>query len=340
MAVVKADAYGHGLVDASKAALLGGVDVLGVGDLEEALRLRDAKIHTPILILGGISKEEELEEVIRHNITPTIFNFEIAKSLSEISARKGISTKIHIKIDTGMGRLGFHYTEAVQEIKKIAQLPALKLEGLFSHLATADEVDKSYATEQFEKFQFVIEELQRIGIRFPLTHIANSAAILDLPEMHLELVRPGITLYGLFPSDRLRERIALKPAMEFKTVIIHLKKLPKGSGVSYGRTYTTRKEEKIAVLKVGYANGYSRALSNKGEVLIRGKRAPVIGRVCMDLCMVDVTHIPGVQVGDEVVLFGRQNDSVIEVDEIAQKANTINYEIITTLKAPRRVIHE
>jgi alanine racemase len=201
-------------------------------------------------------------------------------------------------------------------------------------------VDKSYATEQFEKFQFVIEELQRIGIRFPLTHIANSAAILDLPEMHLELVRPGITLYGLFPSDRLRERIALKPAMEFKTVIIHLKKLPKGSGVSYGRTYTTRKEEKIAVLKVGYANGYSRALSNKGEVLIRGKRAPVIGRVCMDLCMVDVTHIPGVQVGDEVVLFGRQNDSVIEVDEIAQKANTINYEIITTLKAPRRVIHE
>ncbi|MEK7813119.1 MAG: alanine racemase, partial [Candidatus Desantisbacteria bacterium] len=340
MAIVKAAAYGHGAVAVAKTAIDAGVQRLGTACLSEGISLRDAGINCPILSLGP-PMMDETEDYIHYNITPSIFSLEQAKIFSEQAVSNGIPVKIHIKIDTGMARLGVLYTEAFELIKRVDSLPGIEIEGIFSHLASSDSVDKAYAYEQFRRFTGVINRLKRIGISVPITHIANSGAIIDLPEMQLDMVRPGIAIYGLFPSKSVSQRVSFQPAMSFKTRIIHLKEMPKDlpvqgflpvyGGISYGRTYV-KKKIKVATIPVGYADGYPRALSNKAEVLIQGQRAPIIGRVTMNFSMIDVSHIPEVKIGDEVVLFGKQLNTGIElslsVDELAEICGTISYEIL------------
>ncbi|MDI6781286.1 MAG: alanine racemase [bacterium] len=336
MAIVKADAYGHGAVAVAKTAIKAGVQRLGVVCLSEGINLREAGIDCPILSLGP-PMIDETEDYIQHNITPSIFSWEQARIFSDKAMFRGISVKIHMKIDTGMARLGVLYTEAFELIKKVHSLPGIEIEGIFSHLASSDSADKAYAYEQFRRFTGVINRLKKIGISIPITHIANSGAIIDLPEMRLDMVRSGIAIYGLFPSKSVSQHVSLQPAMSFKTRIIHLKEMPKDlpvhgflpvyGGISYGRTYV-KKKIKVATIPVGYADGYPRALSNKAEVLIQGQRAPIIGRITMNFCMIDVSHIPEVRIGDEVVLFGKQDQSSLSVDELAEICGTISYEIL------------
>jgi len=332
MAIVKADAYGHGAVEVAKTVVDTGVQRLGVASLNEVIQLREAGINCPILNLGTI-RIEDVGDCVHYSITPSIFLWEQAVAFSEIASSRNFSIKIHVKIDTGMARLGVLYTNAFEFIKKVHSLPGIEIEGIFSHLAASDSVNKSYAYEQFRRFNGIISRLKKIGISVPITHIANSGAILDLPEMRLDMVRSGITIYGLFPSKSVSQLVSLQPAMSFKTRIIHLKDMPKDlpvhgflpvyGGISYGRTYV-KKRLKVATIQVGYSDGYPRALSNKAEVLIHGQRAPIIGTVTMNFCMIDVSHIPDVKIGDEVVLFGGQ----IRVDELADICGTISYEIL------------
>lgn len=329
MAVVKADAYGHGAVEVSKAALVGGADWLGVARLAEGVALREAGLDVPILVLG-YTPPEQAAEVVRYELSQTVYTGEAASFLAAAAGREGRRARVHLKIDTGMGRIGWLAdSPAVPEILSVAGLPDLEIEGIFTHFATADSRDKSYAREQFERFLVMIEALQRNGLEIPFKHAANSAALLEMPETRLDMVRPGIIIYGLFPSDEVdRTLINLQPAMSLKTRVAYVKHVPAGFKVSYGCTFTTRKPTTIATLPLGYADGYSRLLSAKGEVLIHGQRAPVAGRVCMDQFMVDVGHVPDVEIGDEAVLFGRQGSAEITADEVANWLGTINYEVV------------
>ncbi len=336
MVIVKADAYGHGAVVVAKTAIKAGVQRLGVVCLSEGIDLRNAGIDCPILSLGP-PMPDEIQGYIYHNITPSILSWEQAKILSDEAISRGRTVKIHVKIDTGMSRLGILYTEVFELIKKIHLLPGIEIEGIFSHLASSDSVDKAYAYEQFRRFTGAINRLKKIDIVAPITHISNSGAIIDLPEMRLDMVRTGIAIYGLFPSKSVAQNVSLQPAMSFKTRIIYLKEMPKDlpvhgflpvyGGISYGRTYV-KKKIKIATIPIGYADGYPRALSNKAEVLIQGQRAPIIGRVTMNFCMIDVSRIPDVRTGDEVVLFGKQAQSSLSVNELADICGTISYEIL------------
>lgn len=333
LTVVKASAYGHGAIPVAEKLIAEGVDMLGVANVEEGIELRDAGINHPIVVLSGIVPDE-IPAVIEYNLTPVIYNPPIARSLSEASKKRGKITAIHIKIDTGMGRLGVIAYEAVSIIKEIAELKGLRLEGIMTHFSDVDLIDKEYAEFQLKLFNDVIEGLKKIGIKFELCHAANSAAILTFSSSLFDMVRPGIMLYGYPPSDQIYSP-GLRPALSLKTQILFLKKVPSGTPISYGRTFITKRESTIAVLPIGYADGYNRLLSNKGEVLIKGKRAPVIGRVCMDTTMVDVTEISGVKEGDEVVLIGKQGEEFIGADEIAKKIDTIPYEVLCSIS--RRV---
>jgi len=330
MAVVKADAYGHGVMQTAKTLLNNGADCLAVSMLDEALQLRNNGIEAPILVLS-YTDPKRADEIVINNITQTIFSHDLAIALSDASERLGKRVKIHIKIDTGMTRVGFMpgYS-AVKNVVQISQLPGLILEGLYTHFASADETDKTYTKMQFEKFTSIWNELNRIGIFIPIKHVANSAAIIDCPEMHLNMVRPGVILYGLYPSsDVNRAAINLKPAMTLKANVILVKAVEKNISISYGRIFTTKRESKIATLPIGYADGYSRTLSEKARVLINGEYANVVGRICMDQCMIDVTDIKhNVLTGDEVVLFGAQKDKSISIEEISEKTGTINYETV------------
>lgn len=342
MAVVKADAYGHGDCEAARVLLANGADCLAVARVSEGVRLRNSGFAAPILILG-YTPPRQFRELLRYELSQTVYDLDTAFLLNEEAGRAGVRAKVHIKVDTGMGRLGVHYKGpgAPGEIEAIARLQHLDAEGLCSHFATADSADKTYAREQFENFVDIAEELKRRGLEFPFKHCANSAAIIDMPETHLDLVRPGIVLYGLYPSEEIhRERISLRPVMVFKTSVAQVKKVPSGFKISYGATYTTPEPTIIATITVGYADGYSRLLSSKGEVLIHGHRARVVGRVCMDQCMVDVGHIPDVSAGDEVVLFGPQGQDEISVEEVARWWGTINYEVVCQVgtRVPRLYI--
>lgn len=329
MAVVKANAYGHGAVEVSRTLLANGADRLGVALLQEALELRQEGFAVPILILG-FTPSHQLEAVVRANIAQTIFSYEQAWTLSRVAGELGKKARVHVKIDTGMGRLGFPADDqTVKTILRISRLPNLEIEGIFTHFATADEKDKTFTRYQFEQFQWVVEELKAQGLEIPLKHAANSAAIIDLPETHLDLVRPGISLYGIYPSpDVCKDRINLIPAMTFKTQIAFLKRVRPGTSISYGRTYVAKEERVIATLPLGYADGYSRALSNRGKVLVKGKKVPIVGRVCMDQTMIDVTEVSDVRVGDEVVLFGREGREKLPVEEVAGQLGTIAYEVV------------
>ncbi len=341
MAVVKADGYGHGAVKAAKIALKNGASWLGVARLSEAVKLRKANINAPILIFGYV-RNCDVETIAEYDLTITLFNQKMAEDIALEALRQGVYITAHLKVDTGMGRVGLlpdHLraqpalnNDAAREIRIISTLENIRLEGIYTHLASADSMDKTYTEYQLENFDILLEELTKNGVRFSLRHVANSACIIDLPHASYNMVRSGISIYGLYPSREIQQaNVLLKPAMSLKSVITSLKNVPPGFKVSYGGIYTTQITTKIAIVPVGYADGYPRLLSSNGFMLVRGKRAPIAGRVCMDQTMIDVGHIPMVKPGDEVVLMGKQGDEEITADEIAQRTKTINYEIVSML---------
>ena len=347
MAVVKADGYGHGAAEVASAALKNGADCLGVARMDEGLHLRIAGISAPILILG-FTPPELSTKVVSHHLTQAVYTFEAAEALSEAAAQLQTKAKVHIKVDTGMGRLGLlpdsprismlgkHLPgNTLRVIESISRLPHVEIEGVFTHFASADSQDKTYTLQQLERFLEFLEKLKIHGLEFPIRHAANSAALIDLPETHLDMVRAGISLYGFYPSPEVnRERISLIPAMTLKTRIIHVKMVPAGFHISYGLTYQTEMPTVIATVSAGYADGLNRLLSSRGQMLVRERRAQIVGRICMDMTLLDVGHIPDVAVGDEVVIFGVQGRECIPVDEMADTLNTIHYEIVTNL-SPR-----
>lgn len=338
MAVVKADGYGHGAVQTARAAISAGASFLGVALVEEALELRQNGITEPILILG-FTPREYAAALCEHNLTPTVFTLPEAEAFSDVAVRYGKRLDVHVKVDTGMSRVGCFPCEAADGfIRQIASLPGLTMTGLFTHFATADQRDQEYARNQLTQFLSLVQRLESQGITVPIKHAANSAAAIGFPDSHLDMVRLGISLYGFYSSDEVsRERVNLRPVMTLKSQIVFLKEVPAGTAVSYGCTYTTPEHSLLATIPVGYADGYARRLSNRGQVLVRGVRAPVVGRVCMDQIVINVQDVPGVTEGDEVVLFGRQGDTFIHADELARWLDTINYEIVTSVshRVPR-----
>jgi len=337
MAVVKANGYGHGAVEVSRAALANGVSWLGVARVVEGMALREAGIEAPVLVLG-YTTPAQAADAVRHDLSQAVYSTEMAQMMAAAAGKEGRRAKVHVKIDTGMGRLGWQAVHtSVDEVLALARETSLEIEGVFSHFAAADSKDKTYTRQQFELFLELTGELRRNGLQ-PIRHIANSPATIDLPETHLDMVRAGITLYGLYPSEEVdKARVGLIPAMSLKSQVAQVKEVTAGCKISYGCTYTTERETVIATLPVGYADGYPRMLSSKGEILVRGRRAPVVGRVCMDQIMADVGHIPGVATGDEVVLFGRQGGEEISAGEVAGKLGTINYEVVcmVSCRVPR-----
>ncbi|MBU5255019.1 alanine racemase [Tissierella praeacuta] len=326
-AVVKANGYGHGSVEISRTFLDNGADRLAVALLTEAIELRKGNITEPILILG-YTPPTQYEKLLEYNIIQTIYNYEDAKILSNKAVELGKKATIHIKIDSGMGRIGFLPIEdSIKDIINISKLPNIYVEGIFTHLAKADEIDKSHAMEQFEKYMKVVNNLEKHGLSIPLKHVSNSAGIIDIPKFNLNMVRAGIMIYGFYPSEKVEKNMKLKPAMALKAKISHLKVVPKGTGISYGQIFVTEKESKIATIPIGYADGFTRMLTGKAEVAVRGKRAKIVGKICMDQCMIDVTNIDDVKLGDEVVIFGYGLDCP-SADELASKLGTINYEIV------------
>lgn len=340
MAIVKADAYGHGAPMIAKALSKEGIDYFGVSNLDEALQLRHNDIAEPILILG-YTPLENISELIKYNITQTVISLKYANELNNLVKDTGSVLKIHIKLDTGMSRLGLFCQgeesclESVGEIKQIIKLNNLSAEGIFTHLSVSDDIKSSFTKSQFNNFMFVLDRLKNAGIEFKYRHCCNSAAIINFPEMHLDMVRPGIILYGMYPSKEMKiTNIGLQQAMELKTVISQIKEFPTDVTVSYGRIYKTFKKTKVATLPIGYADGFLRILSNNAEVLVNGKRAVVIGRVCMDQMMIDVTGME-VEEGQTAVIIGHDGDDFISFDELADKMETINYE--TTCLIGKRV---
>ena len=327
-AVVKANGYGHGAVPIAR--LLESKDAVwgfAAATIEEALALRSYGIRKPVLVLGYVFPDA-YEQLVEQEIRPTVFRMDMARELSREAVRQKKTVPVHIKLDTGMSRIGFADTEeSLREICEIHKLPGLALEGLFTHFARADEADKRYADRQFARFLSFRDACAREGIEFPICHCANSAAIIDMPETGLNLARAGIALYGLYPSGEVeKERVALRPAMELKSHIVHIKEVPAGTQISYGGIYTAPEARRIATIPVGYGDGYPRSLSDRGCVLIAGKRAPIRGRVCMDQFMVDVTEIPEAEPGMEATLFGRDGGEFLSMDELAELSGRFNYE--------------
>lgn len=330
MAVVKADAYGHGVLETVNTMIENGATRLAVSLLDEAIQLRKIGISVPILVLSHTSPQRA-DELIEYSITQTVFSTEMATMLSDAAISMGKRIHVHIKIDTGMSRVGFlpGYS-AVKEVTEIQKLPGIVVEGIFTHFATADEKDRAYTRYQMELFESIINELNRIGILIPIRHVSNSAAILQYPEYTLEMVRPGIILYGIYPSDEVdRSVIDLKPAMTLKAKITMVKWIEKDTAVSYGRKFISKRPTKLATVPIGYADGFSRLLTGKSRMLVNGQYAPVVGSICMDQCMIDITDVEGeVSVGDEVVILGRQGENEITADEIAGLMGTIPYETV------------
>jgi len=321
LAVVKANAYGHGAAEISKHLVKNGVTHFGVAFTNEAIQLREAGVKSPILVFFD---RNHIKECFEFNLTPVVFDLNTAKKFSAEAARRNRSLSIHIKVDTGMGRMGFTPDKAHDAICKIAGLKNIRLEGLMSHFSDADLHDKEFANLQLKRFLSLRKELKGNGVTFNFFHIANSAAVLTMPGAHLNMVRPGIMLYG-YGDD------ALKPVLSLRSKILMLKKVPAGTPISYARTFVTKRKSIIATIPAGYADGYNRRLSNRGEVLINGKRAPVVGRVCMDTIMADVTDLHGLSMDSEVILLGSQGKEKITAADIADKTGTIPYEVLTSI---------
>ena len=324
MAVIKADAYGHGAVETAR-ELEKLCSFFGVADIDEAMQLRIAGFKTPILILGRTDPYYS-DVIIKYDIRPTVSCMSDALALNEEGQRQNKKAKIHIAVDTGMSRIGFQADE-VDDIVKIADLPFIEIEGIFSHFAAADDKDLTRAKKQKELFDSIVSELEGKGVSIPLKHMNNSAGIINLEEKY-DIVRAGIILYGLYPSHDIdKSRLKIKPAMRWVAKISHVKTLPAGREISYGGTYVTTKTTRVATVPVGYADGYPRCLSNEGEVLVNGRRAKIIGRICMDQFMIDVTDIPDVDLGCEVTLVGRDGDECLTMEEVSEKAYSFNYEL-------------
>jgi alanine racemase len=339
LAVVKADAYGHGLIPVGRRLAKAGVDYLGVGSLDEGLALRRAEVKVPVLLLLGILPREA-ELAVAENLEVALFRKDVAQALADAARTQGKKARVHLKVDTGMGRLGLLPRETMAFLEWLKEFRQLEVMGLISHFAVADLEDKAYTRRQVAEFTSLLAAAGQKGWRLPLSHIANSAATWELKEAHLGMVRPGLMLYGSPPAPHRPPPVPLQPVMSFTCQVLQTKHLPPGSSISYGCTYTTPDWADIAVLPVGYCNGYSRLLSNRGEVLVHGRRAPIRGRVCMNLTMVEVTGIPGVKECDTVILMGTDQDQRLGAEELADWAQTISYEIYCALGTanPRRYV--
>jgi len=330
MGVVKADAYGHGAVEVSRTLVEAGVDYLGVAVLEEALELRRADIHHPILILGN-SLPEYAAAIVENDLAATVCNREMIDALSTHAAAAKKPVNVHLKFDTGMGRLGPGSRQALDLARHIAAQPWLVLEGLFSHFSSAGHPDQSYTLGQWKEFHHLHDRLAEAGINPRYTHVANSAAIMDLPGLQCNLVRPGLMLYGLHPAGHMAEKVPLRPALTLKARLVYVKRMEEDGYISYDRTYLAPRGATIATLPLGYADGFNRGFSNRGEVLLRGKRVPVVGLVCMDMFMIQADDMSDLQLGEEAVLIGRQGEERITVDDLARSLGTISYEICCLL---------
>ncbi|MBE6763370.1 MAG: alanine racemase [Ruminococcaceae bacterium] len=340
MAVVKADAYGHGAVMAARALCQAGADWLAVSNLDEAIQLRNAGLTAPILILS-YTPPEEVALLSAHTITQTVVSASHAKALSDAAVQAGVTLDVHIKVDTGMSRVGFFAADGnlpVDEIAQACALPALNPCGIFTHFAVADEPDgEAFTRRQFTLFTDTVAALEARGITFALTHCCNSAATLRYPEMHLDMVRPGLILYGMYPDSWMADMLKLEPVMSLRTHVSHVKTVPADITVSYGRQYTTTEGEQLATVPIGYADGYTRRAQGKAYMLVGGRQAPVRGRICMDQCMLDVSGIDGVQAGTLVTAFGREGNASLPVETYAAWSDTINYEIVCAVgkRVPR-----
>ena len=327
LAVVKAGAYGHGAIPISRRLLQLGADMLGVALVEEARELRESGIHAPILLMGTVFPEQA-EAVLELKLTPVLATMSFAQALSAVAGTLQMNVPVHVKIDTGMGRIGIPPEDAADFIAAIRKLPGIDVQGLMTHFADADLCDKAYASKQIDRFESLLAELSARGMTIPVRHAANSAAILDFRRALFTMVRPGLMLYGYNPLEGGAKKTDLKPVLSLVTRIAFLKKVPRGVPISYGRTFVTERESLIATLPIGYADGYSRRLSNAGEAIVRGVRVPIVGRVCMDMCMIDVTDVSGTSEGDPVVLIGSQANERITAEDIAYKTGTIAYEVL------------
>lgn len=343
--VIKADAYGHGAVRLAKEYERLGADFFGVSNLDEALQLRNNGIKTPILILG-YTPVEEAKSLSKNNISQCVYSPIYAKRLSENAVKSGVKVKIHIKVDTGMNRLGFTFENAdrdfdtLDKIIEACNLDGFYNEGIFTHFAVADEGSdgEEFTLQQYSCFIKMLDSLEKAGIRFDICHCANSAAVLDYPQIHMDMVRAGIIMYGLYPSPKIKNKTNLEPALSLKSIISHVKTIAKGSTVSYGRVYTAEKPIKVATVPIGYADGYPRIAASRGaQVLISGKRCNIVGRVCMDQLMVDVSELESINVTDEVILIGKSGSEEITADEIAGLEDSINYEVVCDIgkRVPR-----
>jgi len=327
LAVVKSQAYGHGAVAVSHRLLRLGADMLGVALVEEGRDLREAGINAPILVMGALFPEQA-EAVIALGLTPVVFNISVARALSAAARKRGTTVDVHVKIDTGMGRLGISPEDTLLFIADLKKLGNITVVGLMTHFADADLHDKLFASQQMDRFEALLRSFDVHGIDIPVRHAANSAALLDYRRALFTMVRPGLMLYGYNPLEERTVGADLRPALSLVTRIAFVKKVPVGAPISYGRTFVTKRESIIATLPIGYADGYSRALSNRGEAIVRGIRAPVVGRVCMDMCMLDVTDVADAREGDDVVLIGCQGGERITADDIAARTGTIAYEVL------------
>ncbi|RAL22106.1 alanine racemase [Thermoflavimicrobium daqui] len=331
LVAVKGNAYGHGATYVSQAAIEAGAHALGVAFVDEGIELRNAGIEAPILVLG-FTPTYAIKEALKYRLSFTVYNEDHLYQIQENAKNLGLTANVHLKIDTGMGRLGILPEEIPDFLQVLLNMSHVRLEGVFTHFATADEKNKMYLNYQYNRFLEAIHDIKRSGIAKPIIHCANSAAAIEIPNRIFDMVRIGISLYGLYPSPEVdRQKIHLQPALTLKSKVIHLKQSPPGTGISYGKTYIARGDEWIAVVPIGYADGFSRHLSNRGFALVRGIKVPIVGRVCMDQLMLDVTKAMPVQIGDEVVLYGKQEDAEIHVDEVAKQLDTINYEVTSML---------
>lgn len=342
--VIKADGYGHGAVELAKLYSELKCDYFAVSNLDEALELRDAGIKEPMLILG-YTPANRCGDLSKYDISQAVYGKDYALMLSEECEKAGVKCKIHIKADTGMSRLGFMCQEfprddySIKEIKEACELPNLIAEGIFTHFAVADEKEdgKQYTKKQYDAFMHTVDSLKEQGVSFEITHCSNSGAILDYPEFKLDMVRAGIILYGLAPSQKLKDKLSLEPIMRLKTMVSYVKEIKKGTTVSYGRTFTADRDMKIATVPVGYADGYIRAFAKDGYMFIKGQKAKIIGRICMDQTLLDVTDIEGVEIGNVTVLFGNGRGGEPTPDDVAMWGDTINYEIVCSVskRVPR-----
>ena len=329
--IIKADGYGHGAAKVATVLRANGIESFGVATLTEAVRLREAGFTLEEIVVLGLTPDPYVDTIIQHKLTPVVCDFKNAQAISLAAEKAGIVINGYIAIDTGMGRIGYIPEDpaAVEDIKAIAELPNFKIQGLFSHFATADAEDKTYAAVQEQRYAVFYKKLADAGVKFPVRTLANSAAIMEIASAHYDIVRPGIILYGCYPSDEVdRNQIDLKPVMSVKANIVHLKKVPAGTTVSYGRKWTATKDSLIATIPLGYADGFPRPYSGKGKVIVNGVEAPIAGNICMDQCMIDVTNVPYVRLGDEVTIMGKDGIHEILADDIAVATGTINYEIV------------